>query len=90
MTITQYDYLNVPRYREGLRGKYLCTMCGQYTTLSESVSHQGFNLVCNSCYYKMMSVIGVSSATLLDNIQVVGREKEKAWEVTKYDKDIQM
>ena len=78
MSITQYDKNNVPRFRAGERNKYLCCMCGQYTTLDDSVSKQGFNLVCNHCYYKIMAITG--DYTLLDKIQDVGREKELLWQ----------
>ena len=72
--INLYDKNNVPRFRAGEPNKYLCNMCGQYTTLSESVSHRGFNLVCNHCFYKMRAILG--NDNLLKDIQDVGREKE--------------
>lgn len=78
MSISLYDKNNVPRYRAGEHNKYLCSMCGQYTTLSDSVSSQGFNLVCNHCFYKMRSLL--RSNTLLAEIQAVGREKERLWQ----------
>lgn len=77
MVITLCDRNNVPRFRAGEHNKYLCNMCGQYTTLDDSVSHQGFNLVCNHCYYKMVSILG--DTTLLEDIHEVGKEKEQLW-----------
>ena len=77
MTITQYDIINVHRFRLGEHNKYLCSMCGQDTTLGDSVSHQGFNLVCNHCYYKIMAITG--DITLLKDIHSVGKEKESEY-----------
>ena len=78
MVISLYDKNNVPRFRAGEHNKYLCSMCGQYTTLSNSVSHQGFNLVCNHCFYKMMAILG--DTTILEDIQDVGKEKKSLWQ----------
>lgn len=78
MVITQYDKINAPSFSAGLHNKYVCCMCGQYTTLSDSVSHKGFNLVCNHCFYKMRAILG--DDTLLTDIQNVGKEKELLWQ----------
>ena len=77
-TITQYDKNNVLRFRAGEHNKYLCNMCGQHTTLYDSVSHQGFNLVCNHCFYKMMHILG--DTTILEDIHEVGKEKKLQWQ----------
>lgn len=74
MTITQYDIINVQRFKLGEHNKYLCSMCGQYTTLADSVSHQGFNLVCERCYFKIRAITG--DPTVLEDIHSVGKEKE--------------
>lgn len=78
MAISLYDRNNVPRFRAGEHDKYLCNMCGQYTTLADSVSYQGFNLVCNHCFYKMMGILGDN--TILEDIQDVGKEKKQLWQ----------
>ena len=70
MKMNNYDRINVPKFKEGKENGYLCSMCGQYTTLSDSVSHQGWNLVCNRCEYKMRAILGKSH--LLNEIQTVG------------------
>ena len=51
-------------------------MCGTITTLSDSVSHKGYNLVCSRCLWKMRNILG--SFDLITDIQKVGEEEEKA------------
>ena len=51
--MNNYDKINVPRFKEGKQNGYLCSMCGQYTTLDESISHRGYNLLCRRCEWKI-------------------------------------
>ncbi len=37
-----YNALNVPLFEQGENNGYLCSCCGQHTTLSDSVSHGMF------------------------------------------------
>lgn len=77
--MNNYDKINVPKYEEGKEVGYLCNMCGQYTTLNDSVSHRGWNLVCNRCYWKFKSILG--SYDILLEIQEVGKANKEAEEI---------
>ena len=75
--MNNYDKINVPNFKEGKPNGYLCSMCGQYTTLSDSVSHIGWNLVCCRCERKMRAILKDSITTCIDEIQSVGRTRSK-------------
>ena len=75
--MNNYDKINVPNFIEGKQNGYLCSLCGQYTTLSDSVSHQGWNLVCNRCEYRMRAILCPNHASLLLKIQEVGIAHQK-------------
>ena len=82
--MNNYDRLNVPRYEAYKENGYLCSMCGQYTSLSDSISHQGWNLVCNRCEFKMRAILQPNPITsFIVDIQRVG--KLRASEVIGYD-----
>lgn len=71
--ITRYDMVNIKQYKEGKQNGYLCSMCGQYSTLDESVSHQGYNLVCMRCVYKMGHILNdVSIGRIIELIHKKG------------------
>lgn len=78
MKITNYDRINVPRFNDGKEAGYLCSMCGQYATMSESVSYKGWNLVCNQCFWKFKAILG--NRDILKAIQEVGQVKKKLME----------
>ena len=59
--LTRYDMVNVKQFEDGKQNGYLCSMCGQYSTFKDSVSHQGYNLVCMKCVYKMSSILNDTS-----------------------------
>ena len=66
-----YDRINVPAFKiEGDKGRYICSCCGKLTTLADSVSSQGYNLVCNRCRYIMKRVLGIEDEII--KIQAVG------------------
>ena len=70
-----YDKYNVNEFKlENPQSKYICSMCGEITTLRDSVSHVGYNLVCNKCRYKIRRVLGIDNEILL--IQNVGKAHE--------------
>ena len=73
--MNNYDRINVPNFEEGKQNGYLCSLCGQYTTLSDSVSHKGWNLVCNRCEWKMRAILNPNSVSLINDIQRVGKMK---------------
>ena len=56
------------------KGHYICNMCGSITTLDDSVSHRGYNLICNKCLHKMRNILG--RADILQDIQKVGEHEE--------------
>lgn len=75
--MTSYDRNNVPLYEKGENSKYLCSMCGQYTTLDESISHKGYNLICCRCEWKIRSILGYeTNAFVLDMVQKKGHLTE--------------
>lgn len=75
--MTSYDRNNVPLFEKGEKSKYLCSMCGQYTTLDDSISHQGYNLICCKCEWKMRSILGLESNSLvLDSVHKKGKLTE--------------
>ena len=70
--IYPYDFYNSMQFELGEDRPYICSMCGQLTTLKDSVSNQGYNLVCNSCLYKMQRILGRYDVQV--DIQAVGNE----------------
>lgn len=73
-----YDRINVSNYRVKMTNKYLCSMCGQYTTLEESISYKGFNLICRRCEAKVKHLFGINNT--LELIHKKGQEKEEHYE----------
>lgn len=72
--MNNYDRINVPKFEEGKNAGYLCSMCGQYTTKSESCSHIGWNLLCNHCKWKIEAIIGMNN--IIECVQEIGRRRE--------------
>ena len=75
--MNNYDKINVPNFKAGKPNGYLCSMCGQYTTLNDSVSHQGWNLVCMGCESKMRLVLCPKKSSLISMIHKVGMMRQK-------------
>lgn len=75
--MNNYDKINVPLYKDGSEKHYLCSMCGQYTTLSDSVSHQGYNMICSLCLYKISRIFRKSVGELILLIQDEGESRKK-------------
>lgn len=73
--MNNYDRINVPKFEEGKQNGYLCTMCGQYVSLSESISHKGYNLICNRCEWKIRAITG--DIDILTKIHNVGKKTEE-------------
>lgn len=74
--MTNYDRINVPRFKEDKQNGYLCTMCGQYISKDDSVSHKGYNLVCCRCEWKMASILGIEVYDVLKYIHNKGTKTE--------------
>lgn len=69
-----YDKYNVTEFNlENPQSKYICSMCGGITTLHDSISYAGYNLVCNKCRYKIKRVLGIDNEIQL--IQDVGKAR---------------
>ena len=86
--MNNYDKINVERYRLGQNSKYLCTLCGQYTSLDDSISHRGWNLVCTRCERKMIVILG-GNANFIDKIHKVGAAHEaEAIDTGEIDKEV--
>ena len=75
--LTRYDMININQFKDGKQAGYLCSMCGQYTTLHDSASYEGYNLVCNRCIYKMGSILDVTIGNIIIHIQAKGMTTEK-------------
>lgn len=76
--MTSYDRNNVPLFEKGENSKYLCSMCGQYTTLDDSISHKGYNLICCRCEWKIRSIMGLEANSLvLQAVQNKGKLTEE-------------
>ena len=77
---TVYDKINSVTFREeGDQGTYICSCCGKMTTLADSVSSQGYNLVCNRCRYMLKRVLGIEDEII--KIQAVGNANRLKAEV---------
>ena len=72
--MNNYDKINVPKFKEGKVNGYLCSMCGQYTSLNDSISHKGYNLMCTRCEWKIKYLL--DDMEIINKIQRVGRLKE--------------
>lgn len=69
-----YDKYNVTEFNlENPQSRYICSMCGEITTLHDSISYAGYNLVCNKCRYKIKRVLGIDNEIQL--IQGVGKAR---------------
>ena len=75
--MNNYDKINIPLFRTGNSGGYLCSMCGQYTTLSDSTSYRGYNMICNHCLYKMAHIFDKSVGDLVLLIHEEGKRREE-------------
>lgn len=72
--MTRYDTVNIKQFEEGKQNGYLCSMCGQYSTLENSVSLKGYNLVCLKCVYKMGSILNdMSVGYIIEQIHQKGK-----------------
>ena len=75
--MTSYDRNNVPLFEKRENSKYLCSMCGQYTTLNESISYKGYNLICCRCEWKISNILGYeTTAFILDMVHKKGKLTE--------------
>lgn len=71
--MTRYDMVNIKQFKEGKQSGYLCSMCGQYSILPDSVSHQGYNLVCMKCIYKIGHILNdMSPGYIIEQIHQKG------------------
>lgn len=76
--LNQYDRNNVPKFLKHDENAYLCSICGQYTSLHDSVSCQGYNLICSKCEFKLRHLLD-NDEILLD-IQKAGHAKMMEYE----------
>lgn len=72
MKMNQYDKNNVALFNKGVDNKFLCSMCGQYTTFNDSASNRGYNLVCNRCCYKIAGLLNCTYGDVVIKIQKKG------------------
>ena len=76
--MNNYDKINVPTFADGKEHGYLCSMCGQYTNKSESISYHGWNLICRKCQWKIEGIVFNHSKTILEKVQKVGKDRMEA------------
>ena len=74
--MNNYDKINIPLFKADKTNSYLCSMCGQYTTLNDSISSKGWNLVCNHCLYKMQHILDINVGELIVKIQREGINRQ--------------
>lgn len=70
MNIQFIDKLNSDKFKNGHTNDYICVMCECKVSLDDSMSSHGYNLVCNRCYYRMLTVLNTSY--LIDEIHKAG------------------
>lgn len=72
-----YDIHNVEQFKNIYnKGIYICCSCGQPTTLADSLSHEGYHLICNRCAYKLAHLLGVTQGDIMYRIQHAGKETQ--------------
>lgn len=81
MHITKTDLKNRKKYMTGDFGGFICIMCGSEVTKDDSISHRGYNLICNDCKTKIEQVIG---ERIMENVHIVGSKKERIMNSTVY------
>lgn len=54
-----------PRVDVETDGVFICTVCRQPVTKSDSISKRGKSLICGLCEARLSSILGVSSETIL-------------------------
>ena len=81
--LTRYDMVNVKQFEKGRQNGYLCSMCGQYSILDDSVSHQGYNFVCMRCVYKMGDILNDTSiGEIIELVHQKGEKKKKSDDIS--------
>ena len=70
MKIEYIDKVNAEKFKNSDDYFYVCVMCERSVLLDDSMSHQGYNLVCNRCYYRMLDVL--NTPYLMDEIHKAG------------------
>lgn len=75
---SQYDILNIAKFKEDKNAPYLYNICGQYTTKDDSVSHRGCNLICNRYFYKLRYVL--NDDNIIEKIHTAGRKRLEEFE----------
>ena len=76
MNIQFIDKLNSDKFKNNHTDDYICVMCECKVSLDDSMSHQGYNLVCNRCYYRLLEVLNLHY--LIDDIHKAGAYRQ--WE----------
>ena len=79
------DRKNAEAYKKGKKF-YRCVCCQMITELSDSISYQGYNLICDKCRNTMMQVLNTDN--LVAVIQKVGERNKHINNIvdTIYDK----
>lgn len=65
---------NLHTYRCKKEAGYICSICLHPTTLSESYSSRGINLVCKRCFNRLCETIGMEQMELLSLIFIKGEQ----------------
>ena len=75
MDIRFIDKMNSNKFKNGDNDDYICVMCECKVSLDNSMSHRGYNLICNRCYYRLLNVLNTSY--LLDDIHEAGLYRQQ-------------
>lgn len=74
MQYTELDEVNVKRFKEGSKAGYKCKMCRRLTSLDDSISYKGVNLVCMDCYNGFKDIF--NDNYMLNTLQQAGKDLE--------------
>lgn len=75
MQYTEIDIINAKRFNDNCRAGYKCKMCSRFTSLDNSISHKGVNLVCMRCYNRFKDIFNDNH--ILATIQQTGKDLER-------------
>ena len=59
------------------RHPLICSVCHKPVGRGESISHNGYNLICYHCWDSISDCLGVTTPSIMRLIQKVGAEKEQ-------------
>lgn len=74
--LNRFDEKNVSRFKEEKHDGYICSFCEKHTSLDDSCSHQGYNLICMPCVYRFARTFEEPVGEIVIKIQTAGRIRQ--------------